>query len=69
VYLVVDHRILEAKALGYSREQQRMIERSHVSDIIQGVAVRDARIVYEVPKVKTYCKEVNRSILIIDELF
>ncbi len=57
------------RVLGYTREQQRVIQRSHVSDIIQGVVLRDTKIVFEVPKIRTYYKEVNRSLLMIDEQF
>ncbi len=53
----------------YTKEQQRTIQRSHVSDILQGVALRDADTVYEVPKIRKYYEAIHQSLLIIDEQF
>ncbi|MHB2037046.1 MAG: hypothetical protein ACYCPW_09950 [Nitrososphaerales archaeon] len=56
-------------ALSYSEEQWRVIQRSHVSDILQGTESNDAGIMARLPKIQQYIRLLDRKLWVRDDRF
>ena len=56
-------------SLSYSKEQWRVIQRSHVSDILQGTASNDVGNTALTPKIQQYVGSLDCKLWVIDERF